>query len=29
VGQLQAMDDLVGGWAERHPATSIEEVGGN
>jgi len=29
VGQLRAMDDLVGGWAEQHPATSVEEVGGN
>ena len=29
VGQLQAMDDLVGEWAEQHPANSVEEVGGD
>ena len=27
VGQLQAMDELVGEWAARHPATSVEAVG--
>jgi hypothetical protein len=27
VGQLRAMDDLVGEWAEQHPAASVEEVG--
>jgi len=28
-GQLRAMDDLVGAWADDHPATSVEEVGRN
>lgn len=26
-GQLRAMDDLVGGWAEQRPADNIEDVG--
>lgn len=26
VAQLRAMDELVGGWAERHPATRIEDM---
>lgn len=29
VGQLRAMDDLVGEWAGQRPATRVEEVGGN
>jgi len=28
VGQLQAMDDLVGEWAEQHPVDRFEDVGG-
>lgn len=28
VGKLRAMDALVEAWAERHPAASVEEVGG-
>jgi hypothetical protein len=29
VGQLRALDEMVGAWAEQHPADRVEEVGGN
>ena len=29
VGQLRAMDDMVGEWADRHPVDSVEDVAGN